>query len=114
MREDTVLVSIMHVNNEISVIQDIGAIGELCRARKIIFHVDAAQSAGKIPLDVKRDESWAHLYVSAHSAYGPSVIGALCSVVTYSPWSVNTVAAMNVVVLHCYSPNRMGEARFTR
>ena len=44
MREDTVLVSIMHVNNEIGVIQDINAIGELCRSRKIIFHVDAAQS----------------------------------------------------------------------
>ena len=53
LREDTVLVSIMHVNNEIGVIQDIKAIGELCRANKTIFHVDAAQSAGKLPIDTK-------------------------------------------------------------
>ena len=50
MRDDTILVSIMHVNNEIGVIQDIQAIGEICRPRKIIFHVDAAQSTGKIEI----------------------------------------------------------------
>ncbi len=76
MREDTVLVSIMHVNNEIGVIQDIAEIGEMCRARKIIFHVDAAQSAGKINIDLQ------HLKVdlmsfSAHKIYGPKGIGAL-------------------------------------
>ncbi|MDH3871951.1 MAG: aminotransferase class V-fold PLP-dependent enzyme, partial [Gammaproteobacteria bacterium] len=53
MRDDTVVVSVMHVNNEIGVIQDIAAIGELCRERKIIFHVDAAQSAGKVPIDLQ-------------------------------------------------------------
>lgn len=76
MRDDTVLVSIMHVNNEIGVIQDIAEIGEMCRARKIIFHVDAAQSAGKINIDLQ------HLKVdlmsfSAHKIYGPKGIGAL-------------------------------------
>jgi len=50
LRDDTTLVSIMHVNNEIGVIQDIEAIGTLCHERKILFHVDAAQSAGKVPM----------------------------------------------------------------
>ncbi|PKF81019.1 IscS subfamily cysteine desulfurase [Vibrio sp. vnigr-6D03] len=76
MREDTVLVSIMHVNNEIGVIQDISAIGELCRERKIIFHVDAAQSAGKVPLDVQ-EMKVDLISMSAHKAYGPKGIGAL-------------------------------------
>ncbi|MEE9352634.1 MAG: IscS subfamily cysteine desulfurase [Thiotrichaceae bacterium] len=76
IREDTTVVSIMHVNNEIGVIQDIAAIGELCRSKKIIFHVDAAQSAGKVPIDL------AELKVdlmsfSAHKIYGPKGIGAL-------------------------------------
>ncbi|WP_094751816.1 IscS subfamily cysteine desulfurase [Psychromonas sp. CD1] len=76
LREDTVLVSLMHVNNEIGVIQDIAAFGELCRANKTILHVDAAQSAGKINIDVvamKIDL----ISFSAHKVYGPKGIGAL-------------------------------------
>ena len=76
MRPDTILVSIMHVNNEIGVIQDLAAIGELCRARKILFHVDAAQSAGKIEIDVDAMKIDL-LSLSAHKAYGPKGIGAL-------------------------------------
>lgn len=76
MREDTVLVSIMHVNNEIGVIQDIAAIGELCRSRKIIFHVDAAQSVGKVEIDVNAMKIDL-LSMSAHKIYGPKGIGAL-------------------------------------
>ena len=76
LREDTVLVSIMHVNNEIGVIQDIKAIGEITRARGILFHVDAAQSAGKILINL--DEIKVDLMsFSAHKAYGPKGIGAL-------------------------------------
>ena len=52
MRDDTILVSIMHVNNEIGVVQDIATIGEMCRARGIIYHVDATQSVGKLPIDL--------------------------------------------------------------
>lgn len=76
LRDDTTVVSIMHVNNEIGVIQDIEAIGELCRSKKIIFHVDAAQSAGKVPIDLaalKVDL----MSFSAHKMYGPKGIGAL-------------------------------------
>ncbi|MDP5292740.1 IscS subfamily cysteine desulfurase [Oceanimonas sp. CHS3-5] len=76
LRDDTILVSIMHVNNETGVIQDVKAIGELCRSRKIMFHVDAAQSAGKIPVDVK-DMNIDLLSLSAHKIYGPKGIGAL-------------------------------------
>jgi cysteine desulfurase len=76
MREDTVLVSIMHVNNEIGVIQDVATIGELCRSRKIVFHVDAAQSAGKIPVDVQ-EMKIDLISMSAHKMYGPKGIGAL-------------------------------------
>ncbi|NMP17367.1 MULTISPECIES: IscS subfamily cysteine desulfurase [unclassified Thalassotalea] len=76
MRDDTVLVSIMHVNNEIGVIQDVAAIGELCRSRKIVFHVDAAQSVGKIPVDMQALKVDL-LSISAHKMYGPKGIGAL-------------------------------------
>ena len=76
MREDTVLVSIMHVNNEIGVIQDIAEIGEMCRARKIAFHVDAAQSAGKIVIDMQQLKVDLMSF-SAHKIYGPKGIGAL-------------------------------------
>jgi len=76
LRDDTILVSIMHVNNEIGVIQDIAAIGELCRERKIIFHVDAAQSAGKVPIDMEALKVDLMSF-SAHKIYGPKGIGAL-------------------------------------
>jgi len=76
MRDDTVLVSIMHVNNEMGVIQDIAKIGELCRARKIVFHVDAAQSAGKIAIDLS-ELKVDLMSFSGHKIYGPKGIGAL-------------------------------------
>jgi len=76
IREDTILASVMHVNNEIGVIQDIQAIGEICRENKVIFHVDAAQSAGKVPIDM--DAMKVDLMsFSAHKIYGPKGIGAL-------------------------------------
>lgn len=76
LRDDTVLVSLMHVNNEIGVVTDIAAIGALCRDNGVLFHVDAAQSAGKLDLDTQR----MHLdllSISAHKMYGPKGIGAL-------------------------------------
>ncbi len=76
LRDDTVLVSLMHVNNEIGVIQDIGAIGEMTRARGILFHVDAAQSAGKVPIDLEQLKVDLMSF-SAHKIYGPKGIGAL-------------------------------------
>ncbi len=76
MREDTVLVSIMHANNEIGVINDVAAIGEITRARKVIFHVDGAQSVGKIPVDMEAMKVDL-LSMCAHKMYGPKGIGAL-------------------------------------
>lgn len=76
MRDDTILVSVMHVNNETGVVQDIDAIGEMCRERKIVFHVDAAQSAGKLPIDINKTKVDL-MSISAHKMYGPKGIGAL-------------------------------------
>ncbi|MET0066028.1 MAG: IscS subfamily cysteine desulfurase [Candidatus Thiodiazotropha sp.] len=76
LRDDTILVSIMHVNNEVGVIQDIAAIGEMTRERKILFHVDAAQSAGKVPIDLS-ELKVDLMSFSAHKIYGPKGIGAL-------------------------------------
>lgn len=76
LRDDTTVVSVMHVNNETGVIQDIAAIGQICRDRKIVFHVDAAQSAGKVPIDVEAAKVDLMSF-SAHKVYGPKGIGAL-------------------------------------
>ncbi|WP_414148277.1 IscS subfamily cysteine desulfurase [Erwinia sp. BNK-24-b] len=76
MRDDTILVSIMHVNNETGVVQDIAAIGELCRSRDILFHVDATQSVGKLPLDLSTLNVDLASF-SAHKLYGPKGIGGL-------------------------------------
>ncbi len=76
LRDDTILASIMHVNNEIGVIQDIAQLGQICRERKIVFHVDAAQSAGKIDIDLQQLPVDLMSF-SAHKVYGPKGIGAL-------------------------------------
>lgn len=76
LRRDTILVSIMHVNNETGVIQDIAALGEQIRARGIIFHVDGAQSAGKLAINLK-ELPVDLMSFSAHKNYGPKGVGAL-------------------------------------
>jgi cysteine desulfurase len=76
IRPDTILVSVMLVNNEIGVIQDIAAIGEICRAKGILFHVDAAQATGKVLIDLQKLKVDLMSF-SAHKTYGPKGIGAL-------------------------------------
>jgi len=76
IRPDTILVSVMMVNNEIGVIQPIAEIGEICRAKGVIFHCDAVQAAGKIPIDLQKLKVDL-LTVTAHKVYGPKGIGAL-------------------------------------
>ncbi len=76
LRDDTTLVSIMHVNNEIGVVNDIAAIGEVCREAKVFFHVDAAQSAGKVPIDLSQMKVDL-MSLSAHKMYGPKGVGIL-------------------------------------
>jgi cysteine desulfurase len=76
LRKDTILVSVMFVNNEIGVIQDIPAIGDLCRSRGIVFHVDAAQATGKVPVDLGKLKVDLMSF-SAHKTYGPKGVGAL-------------------------------------
>ncbi|PZP23798.1 MULTISPECIES: IscS subfamily cysteine desulfurase [Pseudomonas] len=76
LREDTILVSVMHVNNEIGTVNDIAAIGELTRSRGILFHVDAAQSTGKVEIDLEKLKVDLMSF-SAHKTYGPKGIGAL-------------------------------------
>ena len=76
LRPDTILVSVMFVNNEIGVIQDIATIGEICREKGIIFHVDAAQATGKVQIDLDKLKVDLMSF-SAHKTYGPKGIGAL-------------------------------------
>ncbi len=76
LREDTILVSLMHVNNEIGTVTDIAAIGEITRAKGVLFHVDAAQSAGKLPINLA-EMKVDLMSVCAHKIYGPKGVGAL-------------------------------------
>lgn len=76
LRDDTILVSVMMANNEIGVLQPIAAIGQICRDRQILFHTDAAQAIGKIPIDVQAMQIDL-MSLTAHKIYGPKGIGAL-------------------------------------
>ena len=76
IRPDTILISVMHVNNEIGVIQDVTAIGKLCREKGIIFHVDAAQATGKVEIDLTQLPI-DMMSLASHKTYGPKGIGAL-------------------------------------
>ena len=76
IRKDTILVSIMHANNEIGTIQDIETIGKICKDEGVYFHSDAAQSFGKIPIDVKK-MNIDLLSISSHKMYGPKGVGGL-------------------------------------
>lgn len=75
--DDTKLISVMHVNNEIGVVQDVAAIGAIARARSVLFHVDAAQSVGKLALDMHAQQIDL-LSICAHKFHGPKGVGALC------------------------------------
>ena len=75
IRPDTMMVSIMTVNNEIGVVQPMEEIGQLCRSKKIFFHTDGAQAVGKIPIDVNK-MNIDLMSISAHKIYGPKGIGA--------------------------------------
>lgn len=76
IRPDTAIVSVMTVNNEIGVIQPIAEIGKICRSKKVFFHTDAAQAAGKIPLDVNA-MNVDLMSISGHKLYGPKGVGAI-------------------------------------
>lgn len=76
IREDTALVSVMYVNNEIGVVQPMKEIGELCRSKGVFFHTDAAQAVGKIDVDVN-DLKIDLMSISGHKLYGPKGVGAL-------------------------------------
>jgi len=76
IRPDTALVSVMHINNEIGVVQPMEEIGKICASKGVFFHTDAAQSVGKVPLDVKK-MNVSLMSISAHKMYGPKGIGAL-------------------------------------
>src|SRR5205085_8252842 len=74
--DKTILVSIMYANNEIGVVQPVAEIGKLCRERGVLFHTDAVQAIGKIPVDVNRDNIDI-MSITAHKLYGPKGVGAL-------------------------------------
>lgn len=76
LRDDTQLVSIMHINNETGVVQDIESLGAICRSREVLFHVDGAQSVGKVPLDLTTLPIDL-MSITAHKFYGPKGVGAL-------------------------------------
>lgn len=76
IRDDTILASVMWVNNEIGVYQDIKSFAEICRERKVIFHTDAAQATGKVPIDAQQ-VPFDLMSMSAHKSYGPKGVGAL-------------------------------------